>query len=801
MPLLPALLAAAAAGLSAASFASIDSTAGSVAVAFCVIFALVCRRFPRFSRLSLLFVCLALFLLFNIRYPALLQFSDDVTRIDQLARRSTAVGIVTDIRSISDGRSRAHLQVDEVWDKGESLVLKRPLRMRLSIEEGAETLLPGDRIRFTGRLRQPRLFGTPGEFHWSRHLAGEKIEMTSWVRNMDQIEILDRGHQGVMRSMVHWRSQVASFIAASLTDEKTVLARALVLGEGRQLPDPVRKALAGAGVSHLFAISGLHLGLLGLFGYQLLLLFYRRSSRLLNWQPPQRVLPLLLLPLLLGYLLLTGDAVSTRRAFALAGIGAVLFLWRYSVNPLHLLAGVALVSLLVNPLLLWQAGWQLSFSGAAGILLWRPLWLHDRLNALPTVPLRYLIQIFLVSCAATLATLPWVLFNFHLLAPAALVANLICVPIVTLAALPAGFLGLILYPFWPQAAGWMFQCCGFFLHQLYLFSVWLTDLPLLAGIHLYLSRSQHLAVALIVLPLLLLPQLSRVLWFKLTSGCALGALVLWQLTLTSAAPVTLTMLSVGQGESLLLQNRAGQNILIDGGGLYGDRFDVGQRLLAPAFGELGVRHFDRIILTHDHADHWKGLVYILDRYPVAEFVIGEDLYNYNPALIEAIERHAVPVRVVGQGWSTFDDWQEGDLSLYNDSAAAASPNDASLVLYLRYNNQVDNDQGLLLTGDLEAAGINRLISAGIPQPVTLLKLPHHGSGRSDTENLVNLLQPLAGLVSVGYQNIYRLPAQGLMTNLSETDIEVFRTDLNGSIRAQLNASGWRLQTWHNGLFR
>lgn len=801
MPLLPVLLAAAVAGLVVASFGSIESSAGWLAIALCLVSARLCSRRPQLARFALLFVWIAFSLFFNLRYPALLQSPDDVTRIDQLARRSTAVAVVTDIRAVSDGRSRIHLRVEEVWDKGKPLGLKRPLRMRLSIEEGSDTLLPGDRIRFNGRLRQPRLFGTPGEFHYARYLASHKIKMTGWVKNMDQIEVLDSGHPGVMRSIVQWRSQIASFIAANLADEKAVLTRALVLGEGRQLPDAVRKTLAGAGVSHLFAISGLHLGLLGLFGYQLLLLLYRRSARLLNWQPPQRVLTLMLLPLLLGYLLFTGDAVSTRRAFALVGIGAFLFLWRYSVNPLHLLAGVALVSLLVNPLLLWQAGWQLSFSGAAGILLWRPFWQHERLNTLPTVPLRYLIQIFLVSCAATLATLPWVLFNFHLLAPAALVANLLCVPIVTLAALPVGFIGLLCYPLWPQAAGLMFQCCGFFLHHLYLFSAWLTAFPLFTEVDLYLSRSQCLAVALMVLPLLLLPQLSRLLWFKLTAVCILLTMVLWQMTLTSPAPVTLTMLSVGQGESLLLQNRAGQNILIDGGGLYGDRFDVGQRLLAPAFGELGVRQFDRIILTHNHADHWKGLVYILDRYPVAELVIGESLASYNRALTEVVARRAIPVRLIEQGWTPFADWKEGDLSLYNDSDAATHPNDASLVLHLRHKDQQGNEQGLLLTGDLEAEGINRLILAGIPRPVTLLKLPHHGSGKSGAEILADLLQPQVGLVSVGYQNIYRLPTAQVMENLSEKDVEVFRTDLNGSIRAQLKGSGWRLQTWHQGLFR
>lgn len=135
------------------------------------------------------------------------------------------------------------------------------------------------------------------------------------------------------------------------------LVRALVLGERRVLPDLVREQFSRAAISHPFAISGLHLGLIGLLAYRALLLVYRRIPRLLLWYPPQRLLPLVILPGLLVYLLLTGDAVATRWAFALGCLGALLVLTRYPVSPLHLLAFLTLGTLLINPLLLWQTGW------------------------------------------------------------------------------------------------------------------------------------------------------------------------------------------------------------------------------------------------------------------------------------------------------------------------------------------------------------------------------------------------------------------------------------------------------------
>ena len=226
-------------------------------------------------------------------------------RLDKLASKVTITGLVADVRQLTDARSWLLLQVESIDVKGETFPLVVFLPVRLYLGEGTDQLLPGDVIQCQSRLRKPRLFGTPGEFNWPRYLASQHTAMTGWVKNFDKITILERQDKFPVRIAAQWRTTLATAITAMMPEDRAFMVRALVLGEGRVIPTHIRKTLAQSGISHLFAISGLHFGMIGLLCYRLLLPLYCRFPRLLNWQPPQRVLPLLLLPLLLGYLLLT----------------------------------------------------------------------------------------------------------------------------------------------------------------------------------------------------------------------------------------------------------------------------------------------------------------------------------------------------------------------------------------------------------------------------------------------------------------------------------------------------------------
>ena len=778
-------------GLSLAPIYPLPSSPGWWFVAFSGFLFFLLRRYPRFS---LIFLFLAVSVFSNLRYPLQFPSCPEIVHIDQLAKKVTLTGTIIDIRQLTEGRSWIELRADSVTIKGQPIPLQSSLLVRIYMGEGTDQLFPGDVVHCKSRMRQPRLFGMPGEFNWPRYLASQHVDMTAWVKNSDKITILNRQQNGINRRVVVWRSRVAETIQGLMSENRACLVRALVLGEGRVIPDSIRKTLAKSGISHLFAISGLHLGMIALLGYRLLLSFYRRFPRLLNWQPPQRALPLLLLPLLFGYLLLTGDAVSTRRAFVIAGLVAMFLCWRYYVNPLLLLASLALLSLQVNPLLFWQAGWQLSFAGAAGILLWQPLWQH--LGRDIHFCFRYPLQLFLVTFAAMLATLPFVLSNFHLLAPVGVVANLVCVPIVTLLALPIGFSGLLFYPLFPLLAELLFQLCGFVLDFVLLLASWFTALPGCSGSYLFLSHSQNLAVALFILPLLLFPQVVKTNRLRFIVICLLTAAVLWQFPQAQSLPVSLTMFSVGQGESMLLRNNHGETVLIDGGGFYSDRFDVGERLLAPAFAELGVTELTAVVLTHDDLDHRKGLIFVLDNFPVREFWTGQSPAKLHYQLRKVLREKEIPVKIASSGWIKIPFWTSGSLHMYNGAMPDSRKNDTSLVIYYDHGD----GNSLLLTGDLEKNGVEKLLSAGLPGPVSLLKLPHHGSKFSAIDQLTDQLLPRSCLVSSGYQNRYHLPAKSVVSYLQKKNIPLYRTDCSGTLQAQYSKQGWQIKHWQRGFF-
>jgi competence protein ComEC len=643
------------------------------------------------------------------------------------------------------------------------------------------TFLPGDIIVFNTKIRQPRPFRIPGEFNYQREAARCGIFYSALITNSNNIVRLTK-QEPAFSYFERWRTQLGRKVAILFPPEQSAYLLSLTLGQKTRLSTDQRNQLSNYGISHLFSISGLHLGLLAGLIYKLIIWFYRRSERLLLLCPAQKAAMVATVPFIIAYLLLSGAALPTLRAALLIGTGVIALVYNRYTPSITLLALVALLILGCSPLALFSASFQLSFAGVAAILLCLP---HIEKQCTSKLS-RWTILPLAATIVATLATAPIALWHFHTLAPAGILCNLFAIPIIGLITVPLALCGTMVLTITPAIALPVLKLSLMCINTTLLIAQPIAS-GFLAGKSVYLSPLQHLLVATICLTTLII--IAR--RWHLAAATLCTCIVLWLFILLQPppAPLELTAFSVGQGDSLLLRLGEQKNYLIDGGGLYSKTFDVGQRLLAPALGTVGIRHLDAVILSHDHPDHRKGLIYILRHFAVDQFWCSIPVTELHFSLQQVLNQRHIPIRLFTSGWTTVPLHREIKLDIFVPPDGEGSMNDRSLVVLAHYLHD-----GVLLTGDLEKHGVEQLLAQPLPTTINILKLPHHGSRRSLPDRLLEATQAKIAIACVGYGNHYGFPHPEVVDAVHRHGAKLLRTDSDGSIRFSSWGKGWTTTT-------
>lgn len=654
----------------------------------------------------------------------------------------------------------------------------------LYIKEGELTVRPGQVVRWRSRLRRPFRFGSLGEFDYPLYLAARGIYTTAFITHAEDLVALVNHPEQQSEALDNLRYSLATHIEQVVPEEMAGFVQSLLLGLRGGVSTEQRQVLSESGVAHLFAISGLHFGLLALLLYQMGKWLYTRSQRLMLWCPPQRILPVLLIAPLAAYLFLTGNAWATRRAFLMVSIVALLFAIGRRTPAFALLATVAFGLLLFNPLALFQPGFQLSFAGVAGILAWLPYWQRP-LTAL-SKPIRWPLTLLLTTTAATLATAPATLWHFHQFAPAGLLTNLVAIPLIAWGAVPVGLLSMATLPFSVLLADWGLllsaKLVAIAIEMVSIISQW----PGLAAIPFYLTTSTLIFLIGVILVLLPFGKERRH-WL-----CRMAILLIASAGAWLAQPQTghfkVTALSVGQGDATLVTLTDDTHYLVDGGGLLGSSIDPGEQLIGPALGRMGIDRLQGVILTHNHPDHSSGLIYILRRFPVETFHFAGEVARLAPELLEVLQQQNVAMHRLDSGWTHINKSTNQTLSLFAPLQSSQDINERSIAVFA--GNQ---GNGTLLTADLGQSGLQQLTAAGIPGRVSLLKMPHHGSRHARPELYLEQLQPAAAFVSSGRGNSYNFPHQQTIEACNAQQIPIFRTDQDGMLTFHIDNGRWQAQ--------
>jgi competence protein ComEC len=669
------------------------------------------------------------------------------------------------------GRIRILLDLRIIWLEGRETPIRG--RARLTLLQPQIVPAYGDRVRGLFTLRRPRGYLNPDGFDYPLYLRTNGVTLEGWMGERDALERRGGGEGSLLHAWAYaLRARMIRAVKQLLPHEQAALLTAMILGERTGIPPQISQAFLGSGTYHILAISGLNVSLLA--GA---LLFVLKVIRV-----PFRLRALLSMGLITFYAALAGGSPSVVRAAVMADVYLLAVVLDREADPFNTLALSALALLLWQPLFIWDVGFQLTFVATWAILAavnWQPL------LRLPT-PWRWGTVPLVLSAAAFLGTAPILASSFHRISPAAILANL---PIVPLSGLltGAGMLFALLALAIPQSLGLFAALIGFLIDLLVNLAGWFARLPL-ASIQIF-PPSPAMTVCYYVALCMLIPDAGRRWRRWVALSAALTFLVLVGARLMpdhGDERLRLTVIDVGQGDGILVELPGRRAILIDGGGLFDDRFDIGEHLVVPFLLSRWIAHLDLVVLSHPHPDHLNGLVAVLRRISVGQVWDGGQRAG-SPSYLwfeEVLRHRRIPHKILRASYRTseFDPIEIAVLhpptTLLQGSPRGRSSdvNSNSLVLLLRYR-----DVRILLPGDIEEEAERLLLEQGTGLSAQVLKVPHHGGRTSSSLPFLERVRPAVAVVSAGYRNRFRHPHQETLERYRAMGIDLFRTDLDGAV--------------------
>ncbi|HET7292489.1 MAG TPA: DNA internalization-related competence protein ComEC/Rec2, partial [Vicinamibacteria bacterium] len=579
----------------------------------------------------------------------------------------------------------------------------------------------------------------------------EGVAAFGYCKSARLVEVDSASRRPLARVRAAARATLSRFVGGG--PEEGVV-RAMLLGDRAGLDRDTLERFRASGTYHVLALSGAQVALVaGLLSFGLRRLGVGRGAE-----------AAIVVVALSAYAALVGSDPPVVRAAVMASflvLGRGLELDGEAANLLGL---AAILLLLWRPSDVADPGFQLSFVATLGlVLLSAPL-----RSLLPRFPWR-LDSALAASAAAQLALAPLLVAHFHRLAPASLVLNLAAVPLAT-AVLLLGAALAALAPLAP-ALGPPLGALAFRAARALL---WTSEGASWSWLDARAPDPWPIALLVHGLGVALLAH------GRARAGALLASAGLVLLGWGGPQPkgdgrLEIAFLDVGQGDAIVVRSPSGRYAVVDAGGSFDGRFDVGESVVAPFLWRQGVRRVDLLVLTHAHPDHVFGAPRLLRSFRIGEAWEGpapradRAYMELDGALRAARVRRRAVARGVAADW---DGVRIEVLGPQPSRAPATTRNDDSLVLRLGYGGV-----SALLTGDIEAAGEAALD----PGRVTVLKVAHHGSRTSSSAAFLARARPLVSVVSTGARNPFGHPSREALGRLRSSGTRIFRTDQDGAV--------------------
>jgi competence protein ComEC len=598
----------------------------------------------------------------------------------------------------------------------------------------------GDTLKITGMLEEVSNNTIPNLFNYKKYLYYNKIY---YLLDADKIEKI-KNNESVLYYLKNKIGKRIDNMGSSSAYLKT-----FILGDKSNLDEEILASYQNNGVSHLFSISGMHVSLFA----GIILFFLKKISYNDKYNYSVVVI------FLLFYMFLVNYTASILRTFTMYLTSSINKCFNLKISNVNLALISLIILIIYNPRIIYNMGFQYSYLISLTLILF-----SKKINNKK----HYLTKTFYISFISFLVSIPICIYNFYQINVISIILNIIFVPLVSVIIFPLSLITFI-FPFLDKLLYFfirIIEVISLLTSKINLTTITLAkinlSLILLYYVFIYLSLFKTRYFLVLVLALLIHTNIS---YFN--------------------SYFTITVLDVGQGDSIFIRfpyNKG--NILIDTGGYtYETTYSIAEEKIIPYLKSIGVKKIDYLIESHGDADHIGEATNLIENFKVDKVIINQgDYADLEKELIGVLEDKNIKY-YQGLKEINIDKYK---LSFLN-TGLYDNENDNSNVIYLNYNGIK-----FLFMGDASLEREKDILKKYNLNNIDFLKVGHHGSNTSSSEEFINSINPKYSIISVGKNNRYGHPKDSVLETLSNSII--YRTDYEGSIKIKITKNEYKIST-------
>lgn len=599
-----------------------------------------------------------------------------------------------------------------------------------------------------------------------------KIDNITYKMYANKIEVLK--YNKIKTYLYNLKENICNIYDDILPQKESNILKAMILGEKQFLDNETIDLYRTSGIYHILAISGLHIGILSLFLTKIFKFVNRRFGYIF------------VIIILIFYCIFTGASLSTIRATIMCITVLIANILFRSPDFISSISLSAIILLIKNPYYLFDIGFLYSYTSVFSIAF-----LGGRICSIYNIKGIY--KAFIISFFVCLSIKPITAYYFYNFTILDTLLNIIIIPFMSIVVI-IGFISSIVGMFSIPVAKFLI---GSVYYILRLFTYICKVVENMNFNNIIIGRPSIFVIISLYIMLFFIGYAfyDKYLLKKRKKFINIGMgifIIFVSISILTPKPFTITMLDVGQGDSIVGINNDGV-FLIDGGG--NNNFSTGENIILPYLKSKGIETIDFVFVSHNDSDHIKGVIEILDKINIKNLFlpINNTLDENYETLLNIAKDKNIPIYFLQNGDSlTLGKNLNFDVLHPNKEFLDKGDNNNSLVLKLNYNNN-----SVLFTGDIEKQAEDFLLDNNKNLKSDILKVAHHGSKTSTTTDFIKNVTPKDALISCKENNIYKHPSEETLKTLKDANINIYRTDKNKSITIKFYKNNYKISSTQN----